>query len=302
MKTSIIISTYSKDRLGDVLKCLGSLEAQSLKPDEVILVLDPIPDLISFYKSNLAEIFPDLIIESSEDFGLSNARNKGIENSTGEIIAFIDDDAWADEKWLENLVRNFKNESVCVAGGKIIPVFDDKRPKWLPEELDWIVGCTYKGMPEERAEVRNPIGANMAFRREVFEVAGKFRTEVGRYGKRLLGSEETELCMRLKMIKPEVRIIYDPSAIVYHRVPESRAKISYALKRAYYEGYSKVILSREYDLATEKEYLKFLFKAFLKKVFSGGNQVGALGILLIVVSVFVGNVQGHLQVNLLSKK
>ena len=88
--------------------------------------------------------------------------------------------------------------------GRIVPVFDRKRPRWLAEELDWIVGCTYKGMPETKAVVRNPIGANMAFRREVFDVAGKFRSEVGRYGKKLLGSEETELCMRLKKIKAEL--------------------------------------------------------------------------------------------------
>ncbi len=181
--------------------------------------------------------------------------------SRGEIIAFIDDDAWAEKDWIERMTRNFEDENVFGVGGKIISVFDSKRPKWLAEELDWIVGCTYKGMKEE--DIRNPIGANMAFRREAFEIAGFFKTEIGRYGKKLLGSEETEFCLRLKKLKPDGKIIFDPSAVVCHRVPKDICSLRYALKRAYYEGYSKAILSREFDLGVEKEYLRALIKSFL---------------------------------------
>lgn len=286
MKVSVIVSTYTKDRRSDVLRCLNSLFNQTRKPDEVILVLDPVDDLIEFY----SDLVPDEVrIAASSDFGLSNARNTGIDNARGNVIAFIDDDAWADERWMENLLKNFEDENVWVAGGRIIPVFDGGRPRWLSEELDWIVGCTYKGMPEERVEVRNPIGANMAFRREVFEVGGKFRREMGRYGKKLLGSEEAELCLRLKRMNPDVKIIYDPSAIVYHRVPESRAKLSYALRRAYYEGFSKAILSREHELSTEKSYLGFLFRSLPRK-----KLTEVLGILIVVFFVALGSIHGHL--------
>jgi len=74
-----------------------------------------------------------------------------------------------------------------------------------------LVGCTYKGMPEKRAEIRNPIGANMSFRREAFKEVGLFSSSVGRYGKKLLSGEETEFAMRLKN-KLDVKIIYDPAA------------------------------------------------------------------------------------------
>ena len=176
MQVSVVISTYTEERFQDVRRCVESLKNQTRKPDEIVLVLDPIDDLVSFYRTRMNN---EVKIVESSGFGLSNARNKGVEVSKGDIIAFIDDDAWADKYWLENLLKNFEDDRVWVAGGRIVPVFDRKRPRWLAEELDWIVECTYKGMPETKAVVRNPIGANMAFRREVFDVAGTFRPKLG---------------------------------------------------------------------------------------------------------------------------
>ncbi|MEM2087032.1 MAG: glycosyltransferase family 2 protein [Archaeoglobaceae archaeon] len=259
MKCSVIISTYTTQRLKEIIQCLGSLQNQSTPPEEVLIVLDPFRDLIEFYLDRLREFQVKIVI--SEDFGLSNARNTGIRTSKGDIIVFIDDDIYVKEDWLEKILENFKDNRVWIVGGKIIPEFETSRPRWFPEELDWIVGCTYKGMPDYKTEIRNPIGANMAFRREVFEKVGFFETLVGRFGKKLLGSEETELCLRVKNKYPEVKIIYAPAAIVYHKVPKERTRIGYVLKRAYYEGVSKAILSNKFKLKDEKNYLKFLFKS-----------------------------------------
>ena len=282
---SVIISTYTRERVNDVKRCIESLYNQTLKPYEVILVLDPDDELVKFYKKELSDL--DVKIVKSDKYGLSSARNKGVEVAESDFIAFIDDDAYADKHWLENISKNFNDESVWVVGGKIIPVFDSKRPKWLCEELDWIVGCTYKGMPECRCEVRNPIGANMAFRKDVFKLV-KFEERIGRFGKLLMGSEETELCIRLKKKRPDVKIIYDPSAIVYHRVPKERAKMSYALRRAFYEGYSKALIK---DLTTERGYLKFLAKSMLSKI-GRLKLIEMFGILLIILTVAVGYLYG----------
>jgi len=283
---SVIVSTYTKDRWNDVLRCVESVKNQTLKPYEILLILDPIDDLIDFYKEKL----PNYVkIVESDGFGLSKARNKGILESKGDIIAFIDDDAWADKYWLERMVENYSDNNVYGVGGKIIPVFENRRPKWLPQELDWIVGCTYKGMPEVKSEIRNPIGANMSFKREAFEIAGLFKEEVGRYGKKLLSGEEAEFAMRLKKIKPDAKIIYDPSAIVYHKVPKSKTKIRYALKRAYYEGYSKAILSKEYKLKMEKSYLRFLMLESIPKKFREVQINHVAVILLIILSAIIGN-------------
>jgi glycosyltransferase involved in cell wall biosynthesis len=78
-----------------------------------------------FYRENVKKAR----IVVSESFGLSSARNKGIMESSGDIIAFIDD-AWAEEDWIGRIARNFENGDVFGVGGEIIPVFYSKRPKW----------------------------------------------------------------------------------------------------------------------------------------------------------------------------
>ncbi len=291
MKVSVIVCTYTKERLNDVLKCLHSLLDQTTKPDEILLVLDPVDELVQFYEERIPN---NVKIVRSHGFGLSEARNTGLKVARGDIIAFIDDDAWADKYWLENMLKNFEDKEVWVVGGKIVPVFDKKRPKWLAEELDWIVGCTYKAMPKNKSEIRNPIGANMGFKREAFKIAGYFRSEVGRYGKKLLSGEEAEFAMRLKKLKPNVKIIYDPSVIVYHRVPESRATLKYAFKRAYYEGYSKAILSREYNLDTEYKYAKTLISSILRRIVRFKFSE-CITLILVVFIVFFGNIVGKLR-------
>jgi len=265
---------------------------QTLTPDEIILVLDPIKDLVQFYE----KLIPDKVkIVTSYGFGLSNARNTGIKVASGDIIAFIDDDAWADKYWLERMIENYQDSNVWGVGGKIVPVFDEKRPKWLPEELDWIIGCTYKGLPKAKAEIRNPIGANMSFRKEAFEIAGLFRTEVGRYGKKLLGAEETEFSIRLKRMIPNAKIIYDPSVIVYHRVPAQRTTLRYTLKRAYYEGYSKAILAKDYSLKEEFSYLSFLLKEAIPEKIMELRFRELFGIIFVLTCVALGNIVGRLR-------
>jgi len=291
MKISVVISTYTVDRLNHVIKCVESIKNQSLKPNEILLVVDPIDEVVETYKKTIKNVK----VVVSDGFGLSKARNKGVLESKGDIIAFIDDDAWADRYWLERIIKNYlDDEEVYCVGGKIIPVFENSRPKWLPEELDWIVGCTYKGMPEVKSEIRNPIGANMSFRREAFEIAGLFREEVGRYGKRLLSGEEAEFAMRLKKLNPDAKIVYDPSAIVYHHVPANRCKFGYAIKRAYYEGFSKAILAKDYPLSMESRYLVFLMHTLVNKILRL-KLVEVFGILFVVTLVGLGNLVGRIR-------
>ena len=120
------------------------------------------------------------------------------------------------------------------------------RPAWLPEEFLWVVGCSYRGQPEVKAEVRNPIGANMSFRRSAFDQAGLFDSSVGRTftSSRPLGCEETEFSIRLRRLSPGARIIYEPQAVVYHHVDQSRATWRYFLGRCRAEGCSKARVSR----------------------------------------------------------
>lgn len=256
---SVVISTYTTKRLDDVLRCISSLKKQTIPPSEIILVLDPSSELIEFYKSRVSN---DILIIKSEERGLSNARNTGIRTAKAELVAFIDDDAAAERTWLEHLIRNFDDPQVMGVGGLVKAAWKSKRPFWFPEELDWIVGCSYKGFREKKCVVRNPIGCNMSFRKVVLDKIGYFRTDLGRFGDVLISNEETELSMRLHMKIPHSKIVYEPSAIVYHQVPKSRGSLRYIWKRSFYEGMSKALVSSfnkfRGNLSHEDLYLNYL--------------------------------------------
>lgn len=262
-KVSVVVSVYSKDRLGCLLGCVDSIRGQSVKPWEVIVVLDPEPGLADFFGSRLGG---DVRVVVGGGFGLSNARNAGVRNAKGDIVAFIDDDAVADRDWLLNLLKSYEEDSNVVGvGGLVKPLWSGGRPRWFPEELDWVVGCSYKGLPECRAFVRNPIGCNMSFRKEVFEKVGFFRSDVGRFGKRLLSGEEPELSVRILKSFPDAKIVYDPSAVVYHKVHRNRLGFRYLFIRSFNEGVSKAMISGSKEsssavLSTESSYLRYLFR------------------------------------------
>jgi hypothetical protein len=121
-----------------------------------------------------------------------------------------------------------------------------------------VVGCSYRGLPAERAAVRNLIGANMSLRRAVFQVVGGFRSELGHVGKRPGGDEETELCIRVRQHWPDSIMLYEPRARVRHQVPAERTTWRYFRIRCFAEGRAKARVARlvgaHAGLASERAY------------------------------------------------
>jgi glycosyltransferase involved in cell wall biosynthesis len=298
-KVSIIVSTYTKKRLANVIDCIESVKKQSFSDKEIILVLDPDQSLIEAYK---AHVPTEVKIVVSSGYGLSNARNAGIENGAGEIMVFIDDDALAADKWLENLVKNYEDAEVVAVGGLIKPIWEKHRPKWLPEELYWLIGCSYKGLPKRKSVVRNPIGCNMSFRKDVFKRVGVFDSSIGRFGKKLLSGEEPELSLRIREKMPGSKIIYDPSAVVYHRIDDSRNSFKYLLKRSFYEGVSKALISskqgKSETLFTENSYLAYLFRVAipskLKRIYRLESVCELLALFSSILFVLLGFLSGKI--------
>jgi hypothetical protein len=148
---------------------------------------------------------------------------------------------------------------VIGAGGAIEPLWEDKRPSWFPAEFDWTVGCTYLGLPEKAAPVRNLIGCNMSFHREAFNQVGGFRSGLGRIVTLPEGCEETELCIRLRQDCPEKELVYQPAARVKHHIPAQRANWKYFRSRCFAEGISKAKVAQwvgaQDGLSTEKAYM-----------------------------------------------
>ena len=140
---SIITCVYHSNRYNDLLEAIGSLKAQIYNNLELIVVVDGNKKLYDKIIKNGIEI--DKLVLNEKNIGLSKSRNKGLIEASGEIIVFFDDDTIADENWIKELVRMYEEYDAIAAGGKIIPKWLSKKPKFLPEEYYWLIGATHKG-------------------------------------------------------------------------------------------------------------------------------------------------------------
>jgi hydroxymethylpyrimidine pyrophosphatase-like HAD family hydrolase/GT2 family glycosyltransferase len=273
---TVIVCAYTMDRWPDLAAAIGSLHAQTRAPDEIVLVVDHCPELAERAARELAGA---RVVPSRGKPGLSAARNTGIAEAHGEILAFLDDDAAADPGWAEHLLAGYADPAVLGVGGLIRPRWDRPRPAWFPAAFDWVVGCTYRGMPTGRAPVRNLLGANMSFRRSVLDECGGFNTDLGRIGTRPLGCEETELCIRAAERHPEGLLLYDPAASVRHHVPDRRATWEYFRARCYAEGLSKAAMTRRTGtapgLASERAYLSSTIPHAVLEALPGPGRRGS---------------------------
>ena len=263
----MVICSYSEERWDVLMGALESVRAQTLAPKQTIIVVDYNVEL---YKRLIFTVSDAVIVENSGPKGLSGARNTGVGVANAEIVAFLDDDAEAAPDWLERLVSLYDDKDVLAVGGRVEPLWESGRPGHFAGELDWIVGCTYRGMPKVATEVRNVIGANMSFRAEVLHRVGGFNTALGRQDTLPLGCEETELCIRAVLGAPGTRIVYEPAALVSHHVPTQRGTLRYMLSRSWSEGISKAQVSRivghKRALGPERRYVRQILP---RAVFAG---------------------------------
>ncbi len=238
---SVIICAYTEERWNDLIAAVESVQQQTLPSREIIVVVDHNPSLLKRVQEQIQGV---VVVENTQARGASGARNSGIVVAKGKIIACLDDDAIAIPDWLMLLSEGFTDPRVLGVSGSITPWWMDKRPTWFPEEFDWVVGCTFRGMPQTVATVHHLIAANMALRREVFDTVGGFRTEIGRIGTSPMSGEENELCFRAHQFWPQSVFLYWPQAGVFQRVPDERACWRYFCSRCYAEGFSKAVIVR----------------------------------------------------------
>jgi hypothetical protein len=209
------------------------------------------------------------------------------------LIAFLDDDATAALDWLELLTRGYEDRNVVGIGGMLEPIWVGGRPNWFPAEFNWVVGCSYRGLPTEIAPVRNPLGAAMAFRRDALERVGGFSSGIGRIGTVPLGCEETEASIRVRR-QVGGSLLYLPNATVEHFVPVARTRSSYFVSRCWYEGISKGLIAAEVGrndaLASERIYVtRTLPKGISRglKDALGGDPSGLARAIAIIVGLVI---------------
>lgn len=240
MEVTVVLCTYNRcESLRIALESIAASKAPEPFGWEAIVVDNNSTDGTPAVVAELSEQFPNrfrYIFEAAQ--GLSSARNRGIREARGEIIVFTDDDVTVEPDWLWNLTEKLRNGEFKVAGGRVLPAWSCPQPSWLPVELSRGVIVSFDYGAEPRELVEPPFGANMAFRKEIFEKYGYFRTDLGRCGDSLLSNEDTDFGRRL--IKGGERIRYEPGAVVHHPVAENRLKKEYFLKWWYDKGRADV--------------------------------------------------------------
>jgi GT2 family glycosyltransferase len=262
---SVVVCAHDQERWPDLQAAVQSVAEQTFQPHEVIVVVDRNPQLAARARGRLSAA---VVIENTESPGLGGARNTGVKAATGAIVAFLDDDAVASERWLELLVRGYDDPDVAGVGGSAEPWWETGRPAWFPAEFDWVVGCSYLGMPETTKQVRNMFGCNMSFRRDLLRELGGFRLGYG--------CDETELCIRLGQRWPQKKVLYVPEARIRHHVPASRTRFGRFLSRCYFEGGSKAVVSRlvgaDDGLASERDYVRRILPAGIRRGLAGSGS------------------------------
>jgi hypothetical protein len=260
----VVVAAWSLDAMGDLEACVAALGAQTVAPREVFVVIDHNAELAARAREHLKGV---TVLDNQGERGVVEARNTGIAAASGAIVAFTDDDAAPKPGWVAGLLAAFEDERAVGVGGALDPAWVGTEPRWLPTEFYWVFGCSYRGLPTEPAPIRNPIGANMAVRREALQAVGGFAVGVAprelRLGGKVLSGghalDDTSLGIRISAAFPGQHWIYQPAARVRHKVVPGRTTLRYFLFRSFEEGAGKAALAdlvgAESGLESERRHL-----------------------------------------------
>jgi len=171
--------------------------------------------------------------------GSSHARNRAIAEAAGEILVFLDDDMLGGLDWIDLIIEPFLRPdagNIGAVGGEVIPCFPEGLPRWL--EGHW-EPFNYRTDVGPLKSNQLPMTANLALRMSVLKEIGGFRTDLGRFGNRLTGSEDHELVRRVRAAGYEIWL--SPPAGLRHQIPASRLTFKYTFRLSFDSARSRVI-------------------------------------------------------------
>jgi glycosyltransferase involved in cell wall biosynthesis len=241
---SVIICTYN--RVDYLSKVLEDLEIQTaIRKDisfELVLVdnnsTDKTKEVVEDYKKK-GNISIQYLFEPKQ--GKTFALNTGVRAAKGNIIAFTDDDVRIDPSWLWELKKVFDEYDCAGVGGRIVATWTFEKPEWVQSEgpyrlMDVIIQFD---QGDKCCELQSmPYGANMAYKRVMFEKYGLFRLDLGPRPGSKIYYEDTEFALRVKNGKE--KLMYAPDAVVYHPVEKSRINKKYF--QSWYFGYGGALV------------------------------------------------------------
>lgn len=261
VKISLIICTYNRDQyLYDTLKHIA-LNDYSFSDYEVVLINNNSTDRTEYECRRFQQDFPQVIFRYfvEKNQGLSYARNRGVAEAKGEVLVFLDDDAFVRIDYLKNLTKNLlKYPDLIAFGGKITPRFETGiEPKWFSKwTYSWVSGIDLGNEARLFKGTEYPVGANMGVVRSVFYKMAGFNTQLGRSAKNLMGGEEYDFFNSIK--ETGASIYYFPDIEVEHIIPENRTTIEYIKRLALGNGVSERM--RTLNISKYKFFKRLVFE------------------------------------------
>ena len=243
---SVIVCTYNRAKsLQDTLRALAAQEARDGLLLELVVVdnssTDETRDVVG--AAGQTSRWPVRYLFEGR-LGKSRALNYGIREARAQWLVFTDDDVIPEPSWAQALYdAGCTYEADCV-GGRILPLWAKEPPSWLAgqqlalESLA-LLDCGSEPRLDGIHTAYRIYGANMAFRKAVFEDVGPFRVDLGPTGLQCIHGEETDFLVRAHHAGK--RLAYAPEAVVRHKVPMERMRLRYFRRLRFYEGRSSVM-------------------------------------------------------------
>lgn len=294
---AVVICMFTAERLQQVAAAVDSIGEQTLRPTEVVVVVDGTEELAEQVRDTLGMPRGGVgVLCLGSNQGVAVARTRGVQQVDADLVAFLDDDAEADPRWLEQLSTPMLDERVIGVSGRSVPIFGGPRPPWLPDEFLWTVGCSYRGMPTGIERVRNFYGGCAVVRRDMFLAVGGFEAGAGHFGRFVGGAEEADFCLRASQKTGGV-FMFNPGAVIRHHVPPARLTFGYFARRCYSEGIMKSQMASRLDpgsLDPERAFARAMPRAVIRTALTRGERARAFGILTGVVTVLAGLAVGRM--------
>jgi len=288
MNVSVVICTYAMDRYDLFSECVESVLAQTHEPLEIVLVVDGNGDVFERVNDDFGDYESVVLHGNDRNNGISYSRTKGAELASGEIVAFIDDDATADPDWIQRLVDVYRSTDAIAVGGDVRPDWQTAKPNFFPAEFYWLVGCVEPGFAEDGEEVRNAYGSNISYLREEFLEVGGYDPNTGRKGDKHLQAHEAPVGIRLRREFGR-GMVFTEDAVVDHKLFDYRGEFRWLVARSFWQGYSKRVMDLLYPDAEDnkRSYLFQLLTYFVPKRLANLVRSPSLARLQQVVAIVV---------------
>ncbi|MCU4753052.1 glycosyltransferase [Halobacteria archaeon AArc-curdl1] len=261
---SVVVCTYAMERYEVFSECVDSVLAQTYEPLEAVIIVDGNDAVFKRVQEDFGG--PDNVVlhNNNENRGISYSRTKGAKLASGDVVAFIDDDAVAEADWVAELAQVYAETDAIAVGGHVAPDWVTEKPDFFPAEFYWLVGCDERGMGEHMEELRNTYGSNISFRRDVFLNVGGYDENTGRKGDRHIQAHEAPVCIRMANEYGK-GVIYNTDAVVHHKLFDYRGEFRWLVFRSFWQGYSKRIMDILLPEAAgdKNDYLKQLMLGFV---------------------------------------